>query len=931
ECTNIDIRNECDNIHQLDNCTVVMGYLMITLLPSSRRCNYTNYTFPKLREVTGFVILTEVRGLYNLRYLFPNLTVIRGRRLFLNYALGVTSMHDLELLEFPSLVAIQRGHVYVGNCHKLCQLNAINWDRLTLSTGENHIVIGSNNCSQRASCKGCASNYCWSNFVCQRFENDNVAHYDRNSESCHEECLGGCYNHTAAGCVVCRGISDAGVCVKQCPPHKYLLEQYQRCYTQLECVEEHRHFTYGSDCVAFCPSGHKPNAESDCVPCAPQEPCLSVCSSELGDGVIFVYNLADAEELRGCQIVNGSLIITIRNLVNEPQLEQSFASLREIRGHLKIYRSMQLSSLRFLRNLQVIHGNPMESNHYALILYDNMQLEDLWTPAVQLELVSGGIYMQRNNKLCNQHMRDFQQRVVHDKTLDSLQTSDQEVFCGPAKLQLSVQVLSHSALQLSWPKAQTSVQLELVYRAVPAGRQHVEQSELDAPICTRINWQRLQLFRDELQDNGTHYTYTLEQLQPSMRYACLLRTFGGDSPKQEARSELLYMRTRRDIPKPPPLALARKTDSALTLLMGSSEPEQQQDEDYFRLRMYELPDDADYIEERNYCKQTAYMWHNTDAMRWRALQEYDYDDCCAHQAEVADDLRFMDGMQQMYRCSLDAPGNCEPKLAKQSKQLDGSTPPSLQLELPGNTTFYELRQLQRYRLYSLQLQACNKLGCSSATTLNERTNFTQGADQLAEVLACRVPKTMKYIMRFAEPAQPNGLIVNYVLHYRNNVSDQVTETHLACVTRREHAAASFVHVARLNGTYNECAVRVHSLAEDVMTPYMAITWCTEEQSKLEALEPAVSEHLEVHSHARGISIFVFCFLFGCGVALVWLLWKRRFWRWCCVWPQIRHYMPMHEQWLREWHQAEDREILVDGFETVRFQNNNNSSSNNNSS
>jgi len=48
--------------------------------------------------------------------------------------------------------------------------------------------------------------------------------------------------------------------------------------------------------------------------------------------------------------------------------------------------------------------------------------------------------MHRNNKLCNKYMSDFQDRVIHNKVFDSMQTSDQEVLCGPAKLQLRVQV-----------------------------------------------------------------------------------------------------------------------------------------------------------------------------------------------------------------------------------------------------------------------------------------------------------------------------------------------------------------------------------------------------------------------------------------------------------------------------------------------------------
>lgn len=97
ECTSIDIRNECSKMKLLDNCTVVIGYVMITLLPS-HNCNFTAYSFPKLREITDFMIFTEVKDLTNIRDMFPNLTVIRGRKLFLNYALGISSMPDLELV-----------------------------------------------------------------------------------------------------------------------------------------------------------------------------------------------------------------------------------------------------------------------------------------------------------------------------------------------------------------------------------------------------------------------------------------------------------------------------------------------------------------------------------------------------------------------------------------------------------------------------------------------------------------------------------------------------------------------------------------------------------------------------------------------------------------------------------------------------------------
>jgi len=102
--------------------------------------------------------------------------------------------------------------------------------------------------------------------------------------------------------------------------------------------------------------------------------------------------------------------------------------------------SSQLRSLNFLRNLERVHGDPPENRHYSFILYDNKKLSELWEPSRELQLVEGGMFMHRNNKLCNKRMREFQNNVNHDRALDSLQTNDQEVQCSPLKMQLFVQV-----------------------------------------------------------------------------------------------------------------------------------------------------------------------------------------------------------------------------------------------------------------------------------------------------------------------------------------------------------------------------------------------------------------------------------------------------------------------------------------------------------
>lgn len=92
----MDIRNNCEEFEHLENCTVITGYLIIVLLPSNGTCDYSPYRFPKLREITDFLLLYEVKYLTSIKDMFPNLTVIRGLKLFVNYALGITRMDDLQ-------------------------------------------------------------------------------------------------------------------------------------------------------------------------------------------------------------------------------------------------------------------------------------------------------------------------------------------------------------------------------------------------------------------------------------------------------------------------------------------------------------------------------------------------------------------------------------------------------------------------------------------------------------------------------------------------------------------------------------------------------------------------------------------------------------------------------------------------------------------
>lgn len=93
----MDIRNSPTFLVQLRGCRVIEGFLQILLMDQYEAVDFSNYTFPELVEVTGFVLLYRVNGLTTLRTLFPNLAVIRGDKLFNNNALVIYEMLNMQV------------------------------------------------------------------------------------------------------------------------------------------------------------------------------------------------------------------------------------------------------------------------------------------------------------------------------------------------------------------------------------------------------------------------------------------------------------------------------------------------------------------------------------------------------------------------------------------------------------------------------------------------------------------------------------------------------------------------------------------------------------------------------------------------------------------------------------------------------------------
>ena len=135
-CGDIDIRNNVDQFQKLVNCTVIEGELQILLIDYAKPEDYESLHFPDLVEIKDYLLLYRVQGLRSLRNIFPNLAVIRGEKLFSNYALIAFEMQSLEELGLVSLTSIPKGAVRLEKNPNLCYIETIDWTKIATGIPE---------------------------------------------------------------------------------------------------------------------------------------------------------------------------------------------------------------------------------------------------------------------------------------------------------------------------------------------------------------------------------------------------------------------------------------------------------------------------------------------------------------------------------------------------------------------------------------------------------------------------------------------------------------------------------------------------------------------------------------------------------------------------------------------------------------------------
>jgi len=140
-------KEKCQGCKSLENCTTYEGSIQIQIVRQASEHVMNQLRFPKLTEITGHLLVSLVYGQRSLKDIFPNLAVIRGREVFLDYSLVIYENDGLREINLPSLTTILDGGVRIEKNINLCYVKTIRWESIMRSNAEDEysVVLRSNN------------------------------------------------------------------------------------------------------------------------------------------------------------------------------------------------------------------------------------------------------------------------------------------------------------------------------------------------------------------------------------------------------------------------------------------------------------------------------------------------------------------------------------------------------------------------------------------------------------------------------------------------------------------------------------------------------------------------------------------------------------------------------------------------------------------
>ncbi|XP_051560277.1 insulin-like growth factor 1 receptor [Myxocyprinus asiaticus] len=870
----IDIGNDISNFKRLENCTVVEGYLQILLIGGKNNNNqevFRTLSFPKLTMITDYLLLFRVSGLDTLSTLFPNLTVIRGRNLFYNYALVIFELTSLKDIGLYNLRNITRGAIRIEKNPELCYLDSVDWS-LIMDAEFNNIIAGNKQSKECGDvCPGIMEdnpqciktnfnskyNYrCWTSNHCQKVcpEWCGQRACTDSGECCHPQCLGSCtMPNNDRACSACQHYYHEGRCVEDCPPGTYKFEGW-RCITMDLCSKIHlpdydRFVIHGGECMSDCPPGftHDENQSMFCKAC--DGLCDKFCDEKVIDSVDA------AQSLKGCTVIRGNLHINIRrgnNIASE--LENFLGLIKTVTGYVKIRSSHTLNSLSFLKSLRYINGEELWDDMYAFAALDNQHLQFLWDWSQHnLTINTGKLYFRLNPKLCMSEIHKMWAKTgITEKFLEEdFRNNGNRASCESKILKFISNSTRSNRISLTWeryrpPDYRDLVSFVVYYKEAPF--QNI--TEFDGQDgCGSDSWNMVDV--DLPEDRTQNPGVLLSLLKPWTQYAIFVKAVTlvvEDKHRQHlgAKSEVVYIRTKPSAPSMPVDIRAYSNSSSMLVIRWSPPVAPNGNNTYYLLRWKQQGEDQE-LYQHNYCSKDLKIpirisatglteTENTNPTNPETSR--DKTSCCPcpksekDLKEIEDDIYYRKAFENFLHNTIFTP---RPPDRRRRDVFGVANATSIHTLMPGNWNltggnfsddeptrrehfFHErkvrertadIRSLQPFTVYRIDLHACDDevRHCSAAAFVFSRTKPAERADDIPGPVTWEGLEDSVFL-KWPEPHKPNGLILLYEIQYRLGAEPEKHE----CVSRQHYREHKGMKLSNLGPGNYSARVRATSLA-----------------------------------------------------------------------------------------------------------------------
>lgn len=335
-------------------------------------------------------------------------------------------------------------------------------------------------------------------------------------------------------------------------------------------------------------------------------PCIGPCRKEILG--FTLHSLADAQKYRGTTVVNGSLEIQIinphQNISNE--LTAAFGRIEEITGSLKISRSTGINNLHFFKSLKIIGGDKFDGHNASLVVIDNPNISDLFSPSQNITIKRGRFFFHYNPKLCFWKIKELGDRTGVKNFMDvevHPESNGDRVACHVVQIVIKVDKISQNHANISWGHYIPGVGEQLISYLLS----YIATDRKDITYETNNCGNRLWTLVDVPvpKNDSAVVRATISGLQPYTKYAVYVKTLSiinNRTFKPIGQSQIIFFQTENSRPTEP-VNVHSFAVSTSEIIVKWSPPERSNGPiGHYIVKGYLRNNDPNLPIYRNYCK-----------------------------------------------------------------------------------------------------------------------------------------------------------------------------------------------------------------------------------------------------------------------------------------------------------------------------------------